>query len=187
MNGRRRLVVTSVLVVLALSISTAAFASFRANVERPWFVAQLSGTHEVPPVDSDASGLAFFHYDEEDEVVRYRIKVKNLDGVVAAHVHHAPAGQNGGVVATLLQTLSPPSGSVDGVLVTGFITPDDLTGDFAGDWETFVRALHRERLYVNVHTVTHPSGELRGQLMMKGPSGPTSPPASRPAAPQYAG
>lgn len=182
-STKRRLVAIFSVIALALSLTSAAFASFRANVERPWFVAHLSGQHEVPPVDSAASGVAMIHYDAENDVLRYRIKVENLDGVVSAHIHHAPAGRNGNVVAVLLDTLSPPAGPVDGVLVTGFITPDDLTGDFAGDWDTFVRALYKERLYVNVHTQANPAGEIRGQLIMKGPHGPSSPPASRPASP----
>ena len=86
-----------------------------------------------------------------------------------AHVHNAPAGQNGGVVTWLYPSDGPPPellpGRFDGVLAESTITDDDLVGPLdGGSMDDLVGLLRAGEAYVNVHTTAHPAGEVRGQI-----------------------
>lgn len=128
------------------------------------FVAKLSGAGEVPAVDTRATGEAAFRLrgwegDDENDMPRleFRLKLRRIDNVTAAHIHAGLPNENGPVVALLL------SGAPNGT-VRGTITPADLVGPYAGDWDGFVEALRHGELYVNVHSTDHPTGEMRGQI-----------------------
>jgi hypothetical protein len=55
--------------------------------------------------------------------------------------------------------------TIDGVLARGTITEADLVGPLAGQpLSALVEAIRSGNAYVNVHTVDHPAGEIRGQL-----------------------
>lgn len=141
------------------------------------FVAtHLSGANEVPANDSGGTGNAVFRLNKDGTELEYRLIVANIDNVVAAHIHLAPAGQNGPVVAFLYNFGAPGSGVVNGVLATGTITDADLIGPLAGRTiADLVTEIAAGNAYVNVHTNdgvpptnTGPgdiaSGEIRAQL-----------------------
>ena len=126
------------------------------------FRAHLSGENEVPPVETNAQGQANFQLNKAGDELDYKLIVANIDDVVAAHIHCAPVGQNGPVGVTLF---SGGPTSDNGILAEETITaPDD--GNGCG-WETLadvVEAMRSGDTYVNVHTVAHPPGEIRGQI-----------------------
>ena len=127
------------------------------------FLAPLSGDGEVPAVVTDASGRARFWLNYEQTELHYHLRVKDIDNVVASHIHAGTAGENGPVVALLFS--GGPTGLVNGKLSSGIIHQDDLVGPFAGDFAGLVEALENGGLYVNVHTNPgFPSGEVRGQI-----------------------
>lgn len=158
---RRRLVETVGLAGVTLA-GTGVAAARGGNGDDRNFRAHLSGDEEVPPVDTDAQGQATFQLDRAGEGMDYRLIVANIEDVVAAHVHCAPPGANGPVGVTLFS--GGPTGE-PGVLAEGTVTgPDD--GNGCG-WETLadtVEAMRNGDTYVNVHTVEHPPGEIRGQI-----------------------
>jgi hypothetical protein len=125
--------------------------------------ASLRGAAQVPPVRSDATGVATLT--PTDAGLAYRLVVKHVDGVTQAHIHEGADDQNGPVVAPLLQFTE----SVDG---SGSGTPQSTEGDCyvvaTGTVEdaSLVDAIlsNPSGYYVNVHTVGHPAGEIRGQL-----------------------
>lgn len=132
------------------------------------FTAHLSGDEEVPPADTDAQGQAIFRLSKDGSELSYKLITANIENVVQAHIHLAPAGANGSVVAWLYPS-SPPAellpGRSDGVLAEGVITADDLVGPFAGgDLSDLLEAMRAENAYVNVHTSQFPGGEIRGQI-----------------------
>ena len=109
------------------------------------FSAVLSGTDEVPPVDTAATGTAQFSLAGPDKLkLVYEVTVEGLSGpAVAAHIHPGAAGEEGPPLVTLdHETLS---GSVQ-------ITPEQAL------------AIQTTLTYVNVHTEANPEGEIRGQL-----------------------
>jgi hypothetical protein len=130
------------------------------------FTAPLSGAEEVPAADTLARGQAVFRVQADG--IHYRLVVANLFDVLQSHIHLAPAGQNGPVVAFLYPD-APPAvllpGRTSGVLAEGIITAADLRGPLAGaSLEDLVTAMRDGGAYVNVHTTAFPGGEIRGQI-----------------------
>lgn len=141
----------------------------RAGAERPWnFRTHASGDEEVPPVETNAQGQAIFRLSSDGDALHYKLIVANIVDVTMSHIHLAPAGENGPVVAWLYPAAPPPAllpGRTQGVLAEGTLTAADLVGDLAGmDLDALVEALRSGNAYVNVHTDANPGGEVRGQI-----------------------
>lgn len=128
------------------------------------FAAVLLGENEVPPVETDAAGLAVFDLDEVAGTLEYRVYVANLEGITESHIHKGPPGFNGNAVVYLLRPRDDPV-SITGLLAAGTVTESDLFGVLGREgFGSFVENLRTENLYVNVHTEEHPAGEIRGQI-----------------------
>ena len=129
------------------------------------FDAELSGSNEVPAVDTAASGEAHFVATRDRTELRYRLEVESIEDAVQAHIHLGSADENGPVVAFLF---GPVEGvDVDGakVIARGAITADDLIGPLEGmTIGQLLAEMQRGTAYVNVHTVANPAGEIRGQI-----------------------
>ena len=142
-----------------------------ARVNQPRnFVAQLSSENEVadPPVISSARGLANFQLSKDGSSISYKVIVANISNVSMAHIHRAPAGVNGPVVAWLYPPSAPPAlieGKFNGILAEGEITADNLVGPLAGmSLDDLLSLIQSGEAYVNVHTSQYPGGEIRGQI-----------------------
>lgn len=130
--------------------------------------AELSGENQVPPVTTGASGGAVFYPDSDGDQLAFILKASVTGTVVGAHIHHGAAGTNGPVVATLF---SGSDGSGD-LLEAGMILESGLLGDFAGSGlSTLLAAMEEGLIYVNVHTLAFPAGEIRGQVRRMDVSG----------------
>lgn len=132
------------------------------------FRTHLWGENEVEPVETNAQGQAIFKVSSDGTSIYYKLIVSNTENVRMAHIHNAPAGENGGVVVWLYPDSPPPQlidGRFQGVLAEGTITEDDLTGSLAGEtMEVLLEGIKTGNTYVNVHTVQNPGGEIRGQI-----------------------
>ncbi|MFK7937624.1 MAG: CHRD domain-containing protein, partial [Saprospiraceae bacterium] len=117
------------------------------------FRAHLSGTNENPVVTSLGNGTIIAELDGQ---------TLNLSGAftdlsempTAAHIHIGFAGENGGVLHPL--TLTSVSDNTSAILAASnsfTLNPGDIS------------SLLRRGFYINIHTTTHPSGEIRGQLL----------------------
>ena len=123
------------------------------------FTATLSGQDEVPPTNSQATGMAEFTV--MGDSVGYTVNASNMQGVTAGHIHSGKQGENGPVVVTLFKNDSPSNE----VSETGSITADKLEGPMAGKQLTdLATAMSNGETYVNVHTEQNPDGEIRGQI-----------------------
>ena len=161
----RRIRLTIVLTVVALVASVGMATA--AGPEN--FRAHLGGDDEVPAVDTRARGQAVLQLDRDGTALDYRLNVANIDDVLMAHLHLGQANENGPVVVWLYPEDGPPPQPIDGrtqgTLATGTITQDELVGPLAGaDLGDLVDAMRAGEVYVNVHTESHPSGEVRGQV-----------------------
>jgi hypothetical protein len=124
------------------------------------FTATLSGQDEVPPTNSQATGMAEFIV--MGDSVGYTVNASNMQGVTAGHIHSGKQGENGPVVVTLFKNDSPSNE----VSENGSITPDKLEGPMAGKQLTdLASTMSNGDTYVNIHTEQNPNGEIRGQLM----------------------
>ncbi|MDX1449421.1 MAG: CHRD domain-containing protein [Acidimicrobiia bacterium] len=131
------------------------------------FRAPLSHAQETHSVNAPgAHGHAVFWV--EGSTLHYRVSVKHLTGpATMAHIH-APGsrGTNAGVALWLCDSAAVPgpgatpacSTVTSGSLITGAVPV--TAGQLA--W------LRDGVGYVNVHTVAHPAGEVRGQILRLG-------------------
>jgi hypothetical protein len=156
----------TVIVVIATTIAMSGVAQggsdkFRKTV----FKARLSGANEVPPVETDTTGKARFIARRHS--IDFELEVDDADdvfGAAGAHIHCAPAGENGPVVAFLA---GPVAGGFDGsVEVEATLTAANITNPACGaDIAGLVESMRRGRTYVNVHSTAHPGGVARGQIV----------------------
>jgi hypothetical protein len=107
----------------------------------------LSGTEEVPPVNTSASGGGTITV-KDDHSVSGSVTTKGLSGI-AAHIHVGARGQNGPVIVPLAKGADGNTWSVAG---GAKLTDAQYQGYKVGN------------LYVNVHTAAHKGGEIRGQI-----------------------
>ncbi len=128
------------------------------------FSVHLSGDEEVPPNNSPAQGQAIFQLSQDGTSFSYKLIVSNIENVRAAHIHLAPAGENGPVIVTLFGGPAIP-GPFNGNLAEGTFTAADLSGPMAGQpLSALVEQMNSGGTYVNVHTDQIPGGEIRGQI-----------------------
>jgi hypothetical protein len=137
-----------VLAALAAALLVAAPAS--AKVKK--LEAGLSGANEMPTADPDGSGTAKLSLNVAKKKVCFTIKVRNIGGVVAAHIHKG--GKN---VA---------SGNIVLPFFNGPKPGTKFHGCVKNVKKKLIRAIlkHPRGYYVNVHTGDFPAGAIRGQL-----------------------
>jgi hypothetical protein len=155
---RRLTVLVTVLALLAFSAAPALAGHVQPRIQK----AVLSGDNEVPAVESEGEGRATVKFSED--AIQFKLVVRGIDEVTQAHIHIGPEGENGDVVAFLFGFVD---GGVtqNGLLATGTITEADLIGPLTGEpLSALVEAIRSGNAYVNVHTVDHPGGEIRGQF-----------------------
>jgi hypothetical protein len=157
-------ILTITLTTLTLAAATTSFtnSAFAQGAEK--FVADLSVSQVVPPIDSKASGNAEFQSTTDGSSISYKVNVTDINAVKAAHIHIGEIGQNGDVVVTLFKS-ETPTGHLSGILSKGNITSDKLEGPMAGkQLSDLIDVMKSEGTYVNVHTQQNPDGEIRGQI-----------------------
>jgi hypothetical protein len=120
----------------------------------------LTGSEEVPPVQTSATGLAEISpYTIAGDSITYTVNATNINDATAGHIHFGKPGENGPIVFTMFQ-YDPPR---DEVLETGTITADKLEGPMSGKQVSDLAfAGANGSLYMNIHTVENPNGEIRG-------------------------
>ena len=133
----KRAAVTAAAVLLAAGFGVASAANVHVK---------LTGSHEVPPVKTMASGYGVIEV-AADGTVSGKINTRGIKGTMA-HIHEGAPGQEGRPIISLAagphDSWVVPAGSK--------LSPDQYKEFLAGD------------LYVNVHSDAHPGGEIRGQL-----------------------
>jgi hypothetical protein len=108
---------------------------------------QLTGSQEVPPVDSAGQGAVEVRFNRNTNTIRWKVSHSGLSGPVTAAHLHGPAGpgRNAGVQVPL----NPNAPSMAG---EARLSPQQANEFTAGQW------------YLNLHTARHPDGEVRAQL-----------------------
>jgi len=146
---------------------TLLFASI-AGAQGTKFEAKLSGKNQSPAIDTPAHGVATFRLSADGKSLSFRLYVADIENVSMAHIHMAPAGQEGPVVAWLYPSKPPAvvkKGKFTGVLARGTVTAADLQGPLQGKTiGDLVDQIKGGTAYVNVHTEKYPAGEIRGQI-----------------------
>ena len=119
----------------------------------------LSGSQEVPPVATPGSGTGNLTVDLATGLISGSVTFSGLtSGATAGHIHNGLAGVNGPVII-------PLEGGIGGTAGTMTLAPTALT-------PVQLTALRNNQLYINIHTLVNPGGEIRGQIVL--PAGTTS-------------
>lgn len=131
------------------------------------FGTHMKGENETPPRPSLAQGQLVLRLDGDGNL-QYRLLVAGAVDVTQAHIHLAPPGVAGPVIAWLYPAAPPAQlipGRFDGVLAEGVITDAGVVGPLAGQGVAgLIAAIGAGNAYANVHTVMYPPGEIRGQM-----------------------
>jgi hypothetical protein len=132
-----------------------------AFAQEVFVASNMTGTKEVPPVRTVASGSATFVNNQT--FIDYDVSVSDLYNVTGAHIHQGGAGVNGPIVVTLYRTADPSPGLFGGY--SGNITSSMLEGPLKGkQLSALVEMLSNGQAYVNVHTIKNKNGEIRDQV-----------------------
>jgi CHRD domain-containing protein len=160
--------------IAATTTATGGGSSSSTSSSHKELSAKLTGSKEVPPVNTDATGTIRLAANSRQDALDYQLSLSNLNGVViGAHIHRGSAGTNGPVVADLNvggAFASASAGGGGGSAATstssgGTITSADLKGPLAGKHVSdLIKIIEDGKAYANVHTKQHPNGEIRGQL-----------------------
>ncbi|MBC7487833.1 MAG: CHRD domain-containing protein [Cytophagaceae bacterium] len=110
----------------------------------------LSGANEVPAVTASSSGKAYVTYNALSSKLDY-VLITNMLTANGAHLHAGAIGAAGAV----LYTLTTPAAGAGDVTTTGTVNAVSATD---------AQTLKAGNTYINIHTATNASGELRGQV-----------------------
>lgn len=150
-----------------------------ASAEIVRYHAELSGEAQIPPVETDATGLADITVDTEELTVTWRITHTALSGAAVAAHFHGPAapeesappvidlgsGAHGATADTEpAEGTDPPA--AEG---TGEAVAEEIMEGSALLTEEQIADLQAGRYYLNIHTAQNPDGEIRGQVV-EGPA-----------------
>ncbi len=145
------------------------------------FHADLNGFHEVGvlgaitgAISTEGRGTLDLKLDRRAQTLTFKLTFENMSApVIMSHIHLGQVHTAGGVMVFFCSNNGGPAGTqpcpgTSGT-VTGTITAANvlaLPGQHlsAGDFDALVDALENNSTYVNVHTTTFPTGEIRGEI-----------------------
>jgi hypothetical protein len=151
------------IVAIGIALSALAFTPIAgADVV---FQARLTGDQEVPPVVTDTTGRFEILVNPSQTEGEYTLRVESGVRVTQSHFHCGPAGVNGPVIV-FLAGFHAPGWDVDGKWVSNAtVTDANVVNTACGATLAAIFEQARNgRVYVNVHSVAHPGGVIRGQL-----------------------
>ncbi len=154
----------SVVAIVIVGLFALAGTSIADNGQS--FKADLSGAEEVPEVVTDTTGRAHFVVNRDETEIKFKLDIKNaadILGVAGAHIHCAPAGQNGPVAAFLAG--AAPGGFDGDLKVEATLTAANIVNPVCGATiAELVDSMRAGNTYVNAHSPAKPGGEIRGQI-----------------------
>lgn len=163
---------TLCVIVLAVALGTLILTATSSYAQNEKYRAKLDGKNEVPPVNSTADGV--INFKTKSGMMTWKMNVTGINDATAANIHQGKVGEKGDVVVDLMK-VSKHKDTAKGMLMRGNVTDSSLTGAMAGktlaDLQT---AMANGDTYVNLATSSHPDGELRGQIKLKGGDNVTS-------------
>lgn len=145
---KKVVVLAALAAIAALTLTAVSTASMGVAMK---VTAKLNAAQEVPAqVVKDTAAKGTFTGTLTGKKLKWKLTYSGLTGPAsAAHIHIGAMGKAGNVLISLC---APCSSGVHG---TATLTKSAL------------QQLKKHLLYVNVHTVKNPNGEIRGQLSEK--------------------
>lgn len=155
------------------------------NSDSTFLYTEMEGGQEVPEVGSDAEGEGEFYFSATNDTLYFLFYIQGLDfgelaggdsvtantqdDVTGMHFHIGESGFNGGVVFNIGTDVDTEFELIDSTAarISGFWVQGEGSGSDLSDFATAFNSAGFEEevnVYVNVHTVANPGGEIRGQL-----------------------
>jgi len=127
------------------------------------FRTKLSGSEEVPLVNTEAEGEAEFQISGSGDTLTYTLTISHIEDITAAYIHRGKKGETGPPVADLFA--EPKKENISGTLLAeGKVEPYLLIGPLKGKpLQSLIQLIEAGDAYVNIQTKKHPEGEIRGQ------------------------
>ena len=145
---------------------------------------KLTGLEETTAtINTKASGEFKATISEDGTMIKYEETYRDLSSAVTqSHIHYGEPKLTGQIVLYLCTNLTPPTGVplpqacplASPATITGTLTEADVIASpvsggqgidsGAAGFAEMVHAIKTGSAYVNVHSVNHPSGEIRGRL-----------------------
>ena len=136
-------------VAIALSTITASAAHLQPHL---LFSARMNGTQQVPQNPSTALGLGGLTLNATRDTLCVNIGWTGLTSALnGLHIHEGLPGVNGPVLIDLVPFID--NGHVMTTITGAALTPELVAKHLRGE------------LYLNLHTVNNPNGEIRGQII----------------------
>lgn len=163
MTYRKTLLILAAVPLLALPLAgrdREAARDFRAN---------LRGRNEVPLTLSAARGSLELHVNDDDTSVHFVLEYSGFETPVAvSHIHVGQPNANGAITVFFCGGPTRPACPQSGT-VTGDFTANDVLAIVpqqleANNLAKLLAAIRAGQTYANIHTMTSPGGEIRGQI-----------------------
>ena len=133
-------------------------------------------------MSTGANGQFAARIHRNESEIEWELAYADLGGAVQqAHIHFGQAGVNGGITVFLctnlgngpagIQACPSPPAVISGRIISTDVSPNipataaaRTQGINTGEIEELIAAMRAGVTYVNVHTSTWPSGEIRSQI-----------------------
>jgi hypothetical protein len=164
----KRTVLLLFAVLLTLTFADSALAKFKPQNQLR-FKLQLSNAQVIPPLGSysemEGGGDITFNWAMRSARVFMKIK-DNFSGVTAIHLHLGEAGAGDGVSDIVVTVKEFDPAFMDRTFtVLEVITNERVeTVDSVNNIASLYQAVRDGRVYLDVHSVDFPNGEIRGQI-----------------------
>jgi hypothetical protein len=167
-----KVLVNTLIVAVGLLAFTSAGARADADERRSQreFQTDLKGRNEVPLTLSAARGDLRLTISDDESSVHFVLRYTGLQTpVLFAHIHVGQRNVNGGVTVFFCGGGGRDACPEEAGTVEGDFTADNVIGLAsqqldANDLSKVLKAIRRGETYANVHTMTSPGGEIRGQI-----------------------
>lgn len=148
--------------ILAVGTLGAILAVSASAMAQMNFIAPMDGLQQNPDVITSASGFGsgILTGSPGAYIFNYTVSYNGVNTLRDAHIHTGVVGVNGPVVHGL-----------DGLAAQ----IDSTSGTFTGDWrfddatrpltDPLANALMSGGAYFNIHSITNPGGQIRGQIL----------------------
>ena len=167
----------SLAVIALVSASTVALAQGFKRISE-----LLNGYEEVPSISTTGSGEFNARISNDGSRIDWELSYSALEGSVQqAHIHLGQVGVNGGITVFLCTNQgNGPAGiqscPASPATISGTIFPADVSPNIpatlgarnqglnTGEIDELIQAIRAGATYVNVHSTTWPTGEIRSQI-----------------------
>ncbi len=118
------------------------------------YYTEMDGAQQVPMNASTAKGVAAINLSLDGKFLEVKSVTDGLSGaIMGAHLHKGIAGTNGGLLVDLSSMIS-----ANGRALYGVVEIDD---SIKSVFQNYVKT---GMVYLNIHTMANPNGEVRGQI-----------------------